>query len=135
MQNTTNTVVLIAALITLATALVPFVKWAWRTHGVRTFDGKKAHHNELVEQAKWYEGRLHKLHGLRVHLMNCLEPDRFRLAEWISQLDSRDAEWARKIEDMKLLITACEQKEEECLRNAEQAREWAEDVARRVLFW
>jgi hypothetical protein len=53
----------------------------------------------------------------------------------ISKLDREDAEWARQIEDQALLAQACEQKQEECQRNAEQCREWAEDVGRKVLFW
>lgn len=139
MQNTANVLVLLAAAITLVTALVPLGKWAWRTYGVRNFDAKKAHYNELIEEAKWYEDRLVRLDTLRKQLLyaNMYEqqPDRFRLAEMVSKLDRKDAEWGRKIEDPATLAEACQNKQEECQRNAEQCREWAEDVARKVLFW
>jgi hypothetical protein len=54
-RQTTDVIVLVAASITLITALVPLWKWAWRTHLVRHFDAKRDHYNELIEQAKWYE--------------------------------------------------------------------------------
>lgn len=136
MQNAANIIVLIAACIALITALVPFLKWAWRTHGVRHFNAKKAHYEELIEQAKWFEDRLIRLAALRNKLLYAThQPDRFKLAEMVSKLDRRDAEWARKIEDLDVLGKACEQKQEECQRDAEQCRELAEDVARKVLFW
>jgi hypothetical protein len=68
-QNTANALVLLAAAITLVTALVPFGKWAWRTYGIRNFDAKKAHYSELVENAKWYEDRLVRLDTLRKQLI------------------------------------------------------------------
>lgn len=136
---TANALVLLAAAITLITALMPFGKWAWRTYSVRNFDAKKAHYNELIEAAKWLEDRMVRLDTLRKQLIYAKaydqQPDRFKLAEMISKLDRKDAEWARKIEDPALLAQACEQKQEECQRNAEQCREWAEDVGRKVLFW
>jgi hypothetical protein len=139
LQNASNTIVLLAAVIALITALVPLGKWAWRTYGIRNFDAKKAHYEELIERAKWYEDRLIRLDTIRKQLLFAQtweQPiDRFRLAEMISKLDRKDAEWARKIEDPVLLAHACEQKAEECQRNAGQEREWAEDVARKVLFW
>jgi hypothetical protein len=139
MQNATNALVLLAAAITLVTALVPLGKWAWRTYGVRNFDAKKEHYKELIEEAKWYEDRLVRLDTLRKQLIYAKtysqQPDRFKLAEMISKLDRRDAEWARQIEDSALLVQACERKQEECQRNAEQCREFAEDVGRKVLFW
>lgn len=139
MQNDSNIIVLIAAVITLIAALVPLGKWAWRMYGVRNFDAKKAHWNELVEQAKWFEDRLVRLDTFRKQLLYAKmydqQPDRFKLAEMISKLDRKDAEWARKIEDPSILAQACQQKQEECQRNAEQCREWAEDVGRKVLFW
>jgi uncharacterized protein YdcH (DUF465 family) len=139
LQNTANTVVLIAAVIALTTALVPFGKWVWRTYGVRKFDAKKAHYEELVEEANWYEDRLVRLDTFRKQLIYAKmyeqQPDRFKLAEMISKLDRKDAEWTRKIEDPEALALACEQKQEECQRNAQQCRDWAEDVAQKVLFW
>ena len=139
MHKPADTIVLIAAVITLITALLPFGKWAWRTYGVRNFNAKKAHHKELIEEAKWYEDRLVQLDTLRKQLLYAAmyeqQLDRFKLAEMISKLDRNDAEWARKIEDATILVKACEHKQEECLRNAEQCRELAEDVARKVLFW
>lgn len=139
MQNIANIIVLIAAVIALITALVPFWKWVWRTYGVRHFSAKKAHYEELIEEAKWYEDRLVRLDTLRKQLLYAKmydqQPDRFKLAELVSKLDRKDAEWARKIEDPATLAQACEGKQEECQRNAEQCREWAEDVARKVLFW
>ena len=130
-----DTIVLIAAVIALITALVPVGKWAWRTYGVRKFDAKKAHYDELIEEAKWLENRLVRLDTLRKQLLYGQPPDRFKLAEMISKLDRRDAEWARTIEDPAVLAHECERKSEECQRNAEQVREWAGDVARKVLFW
>jgi hypothetical protein len=47
-------------------------------------------------------------------------PDRFKLADLISKLDRRDAEWARKVEDTTALTEACEKKQEECQNNARQ---------------
>jgi hypothetical protein len=139
LQRPSDTIVLLAAVITLITALVPLWKWVWRTHGVRNFDGKKAHYEELIEQAKWYEDRLVRLDTLRKQLLYAemydQQPDRFKLAQMISKLDRKDAEWARTMEDPATLTQACEQKQEECQRNAEQCREWAEDVGRKVLFW
>jgi hypothetical protein len=139
MQNAANTIILIAAVIALITALVPLAKWLWKTYGVRNFDAKKAHYGELIEQAKWYEDRLVRLDKLRKQLLyaKMYEPplDRFKLAELISKLDREDAEWTRQIEDAATLVEACEHKQEECQRNAEQCREWAEDVSRKVLFW
>jgi hypothetical protein len=106
---------------------------------VRTFDAKKAHYDELIERAKWHEDRLVKLDTLRKRLLYAkmyeTPPDEFQLAEMISKLDRHDAAWARKIEDPTVLALACERKQDECQRNAEQDREWAEDVARKVLFW
>jgi len=61
--------------------------------------------------------------------------DRFKLAEMISKLDRLDADWARKVEDITLLTEACSRKQEECLSNAAQSREFADEVGRRVLFW
>lgn len=139
MQKPADWIVLTAAVITLVTALVPFCKWVWRTHGVRHFSAKKAHYEELIAEAKWFEDRLVRLDTLRKQLLFAQGqdqfPDRFRLAEMISKLDRHDAEWARKIDDPGLLVEACERKSDECQANAEQLREWAEDVARKVLFW
>jgi hypothetical protein len=139
MQKETDVIVLIAAGITLLTALLPLWKWLWRTHLVRRFDAKKAHYNELINQAKWLEDRAVKLDALPKQLaygkMYEQPPDRFKLSEMISRLDSKDAEWARKIEDIALLTEACQRKQEECLSNAEQSRQFAEDVGRKVLFW
>jgi hypothetical protein len=139
LQNAANIIVLIAAVIVLFTALVPLGKWVWRTYGVRNFSAKKAHYEELIEEAKWFEDRLVRLDTLRKQLLYAKmydqKPDRFKLAEMISRLDRKDAEWARRLEDPAILTQACEQKQEECQRNAEQCREWAEDVARKVLFW
>lgn len=126
-------------MVALITAFVPALKWAWRTYGVRKFDAKKAHYNQLIETAKWYEDRLVRLDTLRKQLINARmyekPPDRFKLALLVSKLDRHDANWAGKIEDPAVLEKACEQKQDECQRNAEQEREWAEDVARKVLFW
>jgi hypothetical protein len=100
MQNATNTIVLIAAVIALITTLFPLAKWLWRTYGVRNFDAKKAHYDELIEQAKWYEDRLVRLDTLRKQLLYAKmyeQPlDRFKLAEMISKLDRNDAEWPGK---------------------------------------
>jgi len=139
MQKEADVIVLIAAGITLITALVPLWKWLWRRHLVRRFDAKKAHYNELVNEAKWLEDRAGKLDTLRKRLIygKTYEqpPDRFKLSEMISTLDTKDAEWARKVEDIALLTEACQRKQEECLDNAEQCRQFAEDVGRKVLFW
>ena len=139
MQQTANVIVLIAASVTLVTALLPLWKWAWRIHFVRHFDAKKQHYNEIIEQAKWFEDRAVKLDTLRKQLLYgkmCEQlPDRFKRAEMISKLDRDDAEWARKVEDTSLLTDACELKQNECLNNAEQCREFAEEVGRKVLFW
>lgn len=139
MQHVSNIVVLVAAVIALFTALVPLGKWVWRTHLVRHFDAKKDHYNELVEQSRWYEDRAIKLDTLRKQLlygkMYDKEPDRFKLAEMISKLDRKDAEWARKVEDIPILTEACDQKQNECLENARQCREFANEVGRKVLFW
>jgi len=106
---------------------------------VRRFDAKKAHYNELVNEAKWLEDRAGKLDTLRKRLIygKTYEqpPDRFKLSEMISTLDTKDAEWARKVEDIALLTEACQRKQEECLDNAEQCRQFAEDVGRKVLSW
>jgi hypothetical protein len=138
-QQTSNLIVLIAASITLVTALLPLWKWAWRTHLVRHFDAKKEHYNELIEQAKWFEDRAVRLDTFRKQLLygrtDDKIPDRFKLAELVSKLDRKDAEWARKVEDTNLLVEACERRQEECLNDAEQCREFADDVARKVLFW
>jgi len=138
-QHTSDTIVLIAASITLVTALLPLWRWIGRTHLVRHFDAKKEHYNELIEEAKWYENRALKLDTLRKQLiygkMYDQIPDRFKLAELISKLDRRDAEWARKVDDFTLLTEALESKQDECLNNARQCREFADDVGRKVLFW
>lgn len=139
MQKTADIIVLIAAIIALITALVPVWRWVWHTYGVRKFSAKKAHYEELIEQAKWYEDRLVRLDTLRKQLLYATASeqqfDRFKLSAMVSKLDRKDAEWARKIEDPATLTQACETKQEECQRNAEQCREWAEDVGRKVLFW
>jgi hypothetical protein len=139
MQKKADVLVLIAAVISIITALVPLWKWIWQRHLVRRFDAKKAHYNELLNQAKWFEHRAGKLDTLRKRLMHGKmheqTPDRFQLSEMISTLDTKDAEWARKVEDISLLTEACQRKEDECLSNAEQCRQFAEDVSRRVLFW
>lgn len=139
MQQAANLIVLIAASITLGTALIPLWKWVWRTHLVRHFDAKKEHYNELIDEAKWFEDRAVKLDSLRKQLLYGKiygqVPDRFKLAELVSKLDRNDAEWARKVEDVTLLTEACERKQEECLNNAAQCREFADDVGRKVLFW
>jgi hypothetical protein len=139
LQHGSNIVVLLAAVITLITALVPLWKWVWRNHLVHHFDAKKEQYNELVEQAKWYEERAVKLEVLRGQLlyekMNSREPDRFKLSEMISKLDRKDAEWARKVEGIPLLTEACNEKKNECLDNARSCRGFADDVERKVLFW
>lgn len=139
MQQASNIVVLIAAVIALITALIPLCKWVWRTHLVRHFDAKKEHYQELIDEAKWYEDRALKLDNLRKLLiygrMYEQPPDRFKLAKLLSKLDRRDAEWARTIEDISRLTEACESKQEECLNNAEQCRQFADEVGRKVLFW
>jgi len=139
LQNAANTIVLIAAVVALITALVPFGKWVWRTYGARNFNAKKAHYDELLEEAKWFENRLLRLDTFRKQLlygtMCDQQPDRLKLTEMISKLDRKDAEWARRIEDLGILAQACQDKQEECQRNAEQCREWADNVARKVLFW
>lgn len=139
MQTMSNVIVLIAAGITLAAALVPAWRWVWTTYLVRHFDAKKQHYNELVEEAKWYEARALKLDVFRKQLIYAKAyqqlPDRFKLAEMISILNRRDAEWVRTVENTELLATACERKQEECLGNASQCRSFADDVARKVLFW
>ncbi|MGA2834904.1 MAG: hypothetical protein ABSE55_17725 [Terracidiphilus sp.] len=139
MQQKADLIVLIAASVTLITALLPVWKWVWRTHMVRHFDAKREHRKELIEEAKWYEDRAVKLDILRKHLlygkMYEQPTDRFKLAELISKLDRNDAEWARKVEDINRLTEACEGKQEECLNNAAQCRQFADDVAQKVLFW
>jgi hypothetical protein len=139
MQTASNAIVLIAACVALATALVPLWKWAWRTYLVRHFDAKKQRHNELIEDAKWFEDRALKLDTFRKQLIYAKmyekPPDRFKLAEMISKLDRRDAEWVRTVEDTDLLAAACERNQEECLINAGECRSFADDVARKVLFW
>ena len=126
-------------MITLITALVPMFKWVWRTHLVHRFDAKKEHYTELIEQAKWFEDRAVRLNTFRKQLLygNIYDkvPDRFKLAEMISKLDRKDAEWVRKVEDISLLAEACDQKHDECLENARSLRGYAEDVGRKVLFW
>lgn len=128
---------LIAAVIALVTALVPLWKWVWRTYMVRHFEAKKALYDELREQSKWYEERAVKLDSFRKQLLFGKDqpPDRFRLAAMISSLDRKDAEWARKFEKSTELIEVCEKKQEECLNNAGQIREFADEVGRKVLFW
>jgi hypothetical protein len=69
LQQTANLIVLIAASITLVTALLPLWRWVWRTHLVRSFDAKREHYNELLEQAKWYEDRVVKLATFRKQLL------------------------------------------------------------------
>jgi hypothetical protein len=138
-QQATNLIVLIAAGITFLTALLPLWKWVWRTYLARHFDAKKEHYNELIDEAKWYEDRAMKLDSFRKQLL-CGKiyqqvPDRFKLAELVSKLDRKDKEWARKVEDVTLLTEACERKQEECLNNAAQCREFADEVGRKVLFW
>ncbi len=139
MQATSNMIVLIAACITLAAALVPAWRWLWKSYLVRHFDAKKEHYDELIEEAKWFEERALKLDVFRKQLIYakaCQQlPYRFRLAEMISKLQRRDAEWVRTVEDTDRLADACERKQEECLVNASQCRSFAEDVARKVLFW
>jgi len=134
-----NMIVLVAACITLAAALVPAWRWVWKTYLVRHFDAKKQHYNELIEEAKWYEERALKLDVFRKQLIYAKAyqqlPDRFKLAEMISMLDRRDAEWVRTVENTDLLATACESTQDECLSNASQCRSFADDVARKVLFW
>jgi Tfp pilus assembly protein PilO len=138
-MKSSDIIVLIAAIITLITALVPVGKWAWRTYGVRHFDAKKAHYNRLIEDAEWQEDRLVKLDTLRKQLLYAKMyeqlPDRFKLSAMIAQLDRKDAQWASRVDDIDTLIQECERNQEECQQNAEQCREWAEDVARKVLFW
>lgn len=137
-QKKSDIIVLVAASITLITSLLPVWKWLWRTHLVRHFDAKKDHHNELIAQAHWFESRAVKLDSFRKQLLfrRTNEPvDRFKLAEMISKLDQKDAEWARKIDDAVVLTEACERKQEECLENARQSRQFADEVGRRVLFW
>ena len=130
---------MLAAVIALITALVPLLRWGWRTYGVRRFDAKKAHYNQLIEQAEWFEDRLVRLDTLRKQLLYAKiydkPPDRFQLAELTSKLDPTDRAWAMKIEDPTVLAQACEREQEQCQRNAEQDREWAEEVGRKVLFW
>lgn len=128
MQQTANIIVLIAAVIALITAFVPLWRWVWRTHLVRHFDAKKAHYDELLEQAKWYEERAVKLDSFHKQLL-------FGMGQPPDRLDKKDAEWARKIEDVSQLRDACERKQEECMNNAIQAREFANEVGRKVLFW
>jgi hypothetical protein len=139
LQEKANVVVLCAASITLVTALVPICKWLWNTYLVRKFDAKKDHYNELIEQAKWCESRAIKLDVFRKQLQygNASDelPDKFRLSEMISKLDRRDAEWVRTVERKPLLVEAYEAKQLECMDNAEQYRQFADEVARKVLFW
>ena len=139
MQRVANEIVLIAASITLLTALIPLWKWVWRTHLVRHFDAKKEHYNELIKEARWYEERALKLDTFRKQLlygkMYDRPPDRLKLAELISKLERQDAEWVRKVEDITLLTDACERKQEECINNAAQCRQFADEVGRKVLFW
>ena len=106
---------------------------------MRRFDAQKEHYKELIETAKWYENRAVKLGTLHKQLSYATkydqEPDRFKLTEMISKLDSKDAEWARKVEDIPLLTEDCDRKQNECLDNARQCREFADEVGRKVLFW
>lgn len=138
-MKTADLIVLIAAVITLITALVPFGRWLWRTYLVRNFDGKKAHFNRLIDDAKWFEDRFDRLDTLRKQLVIAkaseMQLDRFKLSGMISKLDRKDAEWASRIENLDVLIDACERKQDECQRNAEQCYEFAGDVERKVLFW
>jgi hypothetical protein len=96
MHYKADAIVLIAASITLVTALLPLWKWLWRTHLVRRFDAKREHYNELIEEAKWFEDRAVKLDTFRKQLLygKMYEqlPDRFKLAEMFSKLDRKDAE-------------------------------------------
>jgi hypothetical protein len=117
MQTTSDAIVLTAACITLATALVPLWKWIWNTRLVRHFDAKKTQHKELISQAKWYEERALRLDTLHKGLIYANHqtriPDRFQLSEMISKLDPQDAEWARRIEDARALLAACQGKRDE----------------------
>lgn len=139
MQQDANIIVLIAACITLVTALLPFWKWVWRSHLVRHFDAKKQHYKELIERAKWYDDRTVKIDNLRKQLlyMKMYEQpiDHFKLSELCSKLDREDVKWARKIENVNILIDACMNKQDECFNNATQCREFADEVERKVLFW
>jgi hypothetical protein len=138
-QKAADEIVLIAAGITLLTALVPMWKWVWRTHLVRHFNAKKEHYNELIEEARWFEERAMKLDTFRKQLLYAKMydqlPDRFKLAELISKLDRQDAEWVRKVEDIAHITEACDRKREECLNNAAQCRQFADEVRRKVLLW
>jgi hypothetical protein len=121
--------------VSLVTALAPIGKWLWTRYLVRRFDAKRDHHNELIAEAQWFESRAVKLDALRIQLLYEKPADRFKLAGIISKLDQRDAQWARTVEDMQTLADSCKQKQEECQDNARQCRQFADDVARKVLFW
>ncbi|HUX44336.1 MAG TPA: hypothetical protein VMV57_06260 [Terracidiphilus sp.] len=112
----------------------PLAKRVWRAYRVRRFDPKDAHYKELQEEAKWFEGRAAKLAAFRMNIaLNQSTSDRFRLAELISKLDRKDAEWVRQTE-VALLSEATEKKQVECQDNAAECARLADEVTRRI-FW
>lgn len=123
-----------AAVGSVVTAVfTPIGKLAWEAFRRRRFDPKRAHYNELVEESKWYETRAVKLATFRQQLQLSPPADRFRLSEMISKLDARDAEWVRRA-DLSELVDATADKERECLDNASECAQYANDVQRKI-FW
>jgi uncharacterized protein YjiS (DUF1127 family) len=112
----------------------PLAKRVWRAYRRWRFDPKEAHYKELIEEGKWFDSRAAKLAVFRQQLVLNPPTDRYRLAELISKLDKRDAEWVRKVDDVSVLLDATTKKQEECLNDAQECAELADELEKKI-FW
>jgi hypothetical protein len=107
--------------------------WLWRLYQRRYIEPKQRHRQVFVEQRNWYEERAAKLAVFGVQLSQEPAPDKWKLARFVSQLDTDDRKWAMKSDDIEALRAAAARKGKECHDNAGECGRMADEVAYTIL--
>lgn len=107
--------------------------WLWRAYQKLYIDPKKAHRQVSVDQADWFEERAAKLAVFRLRLGQEPKPDKFKLAELVSELDQHDRQWVMKQTDIEILRKYAADKGTECHDNAGECGRMADEIAYKIL--
>ena len=100
----------------------------------RYIEPRKRHRQVLLDQAAWFEERAQKLTEFAIQLRREPEADKFRMAQLVSRLERTDSVWAIKHENIDDLVTAADEKNKACHKNAAECQRCAEEVARKM-WW
>lgn len=123
----------VSAVVTLA--ITKGLPWLLRAHEKRYIDPKRAHQEVFLEQGSWFEERAAKLAVFRFELTHGLEPNKFKLAQFVSKLDRKDRGWAMKETDITLLARYAGAKGAECHDNAGECARHADEINYRTFIF